>query len=188
MNPSWRRNERRSQSFPLRFDQSPGSRGPPFRRRARPLCRRRHARRHAARRDPAVAPSRRAHRVDRRLGGAWGRVRERWAAGPRLVSLRVTRGRISTVRIETFGVVASWDPWRDMLDVWASIQMPKYPDQIARALRIPANSVRVHQDVDVGGSYGVKRGIKQTVLVSHLARRLGAPEPLIGDRLEDMHR
>ncbi len=45
------------------------------------------------------------------------------------------------------------------------------PDQIARALRIPANNVRVHQDVDVGGSYGVKRGIKQTVLVAHLARR-----------------
>ena len=73
-----------------------------------------------------------------------------------------------------------------MLDVWASIQMPKYPDQIARALRIPANNVRVHQDVDVGGSYGVKRGIKQTVLVAHLARRLGRPVRLIEDRLENM--
>jgi 2-furoyl-CoA dehydrogenase large subunit len=71
-------------------------------------------------------------------------------------------------------------------DVWASIQMPKYPDQIARALRIPANGVRVHQDVDVGGSYGVKRGIKQTVLVAHLARRLGRPVRLIEDRLENM--
>ena len=73
-----------------------------------------------------------------------------------------------------------------MLDVWASIQMPKYPDQIARALRIPANGVRVHQDVDVGGSYGVKRGIKQTVLLAHLARRLGRPVRLIEDRLENM--
>ena len=73
-----------------------------------------------------------------------------------------------------------------MLDVWASIQMPKYPDQIARALRIPANGVRVHQDVDVGGSYGVKRGIKQTVLVAHLARRARRPVRLIEDRLENM--
>jgi 2-furoyl-CoA dehydrogenase large subunit len=64
--------------------------------------------------------------------------------------------------------------------------MPKYPDQIARALRIPANGVRVHQDVDVGGSYGVKRGIKQTVLVAHLARRLGRPVRLIEDRLDNM--
>ena len=38
-------------------------------------------------------------------------------------------------------------------------------EQIARALRLPANAVRVHYDVDVGGSYGVKRGIKHTVLV-----------------------
>jgi 2-furoyl-CoA dehydrogenase large subunit len=53
-------------------------------------------------------------------------------------------------------------------------------------LRIPANNVRVHQDVDVGGSYGVKRGIKQTVLVAHLARRLGRPVRLIEDRLDNM--
>ncbi|MDB5565247.1 MAG: aldehyde oxidase, partial [Tardiphaga sp.] len=116
----------------------------------------------------------------------WGEVDKHFAESPRHLSFRVTWGRNSTVPIETFGVAASWDPWRDMLDVWASIQMPKYPDQIARALRIPANNVRVHQDVDVGGSYGVKRGIKQTVLVAHLARRLGRPVRFIEDRLENM--
>src|ERR1700750_1700156 len=64
--------------------------------------------------------------------------------------------------------------------------MPKYPDQIASTLRIPANGVRVHQHVDVGGSYGGKGGIKQTGLVSHLARRLGRPVRLIEDRLDNM--
>src|SRR3954447_15124399 len=116
----------------------------------------------------------------------WGEVDRHFAESPRHLSFRVTWGRNSTVPIETFGVAASWDPWREMLDVWASIQMPKYPDQIARALRIPANNVRVHHDVDVGGSYGVKRGIKQTVLVAHLARRLGRPGRFIEDRLENM--
>jgi 3-oxo-Delta1-steroid hydratase/dehydrogenase large subunit len=116
----------------------------------------------------------------------WGEVDKHFAESPRHLSFRVVWGRNSTVPIETFGVVAKWDPWREMLDVWASIQMPKYPDQIARALRIPANNVRVHQDVDVGGSYGVKRGIKHTVLVSHLARILGRPVRLIEDRLENM--
>lgn len=116
----------------------------------------------------------------------WGEVEKDFAESSRHLSFRVVWGRNSTVPIETFGVVASWDPWREMLDVWASIQMPKYPDQIARALRIPANNVRVHQDVDVGGSYGVKRGIKHTVLVSHLSRRLGRPVRLIEDRLENM--
>ncbi|MBS0530169.1 MAG: xanthine dehydrogenase family protein molybdopterin-binding subunit, partial [Proteobacteria bacterium] len=116
----------------------------------------------------------------------WGEVDKHFAESPRHLSFRVTWGRNSTVPIETFGVVAKWDPWREILDVWASIQMPKYSDQIARALRIPLNNVRVHQDVDVGGSYGVKRGIKQTVIVSHLARRLGRPVRLIEDRLDNM--
>jgi len=103
----------------------------------------------------------------------WGEVEKDFAASPRHLSLRVKWGRSSTVPIETFGVVANWDPWRDVLDVYASIQMPKYPDQIAMALRLPASAVRVHYDVDVGGSYGVKRGIKHSVLVSYLTRRLG---------------
>src|SRR5207244_9292352 len=73
-----------------------------------------------------------------------------------------------------------------MLSAWASIQMPKYPDQIARAMRLPLNAVRVHYDVDVGGSYGVKRGIKHAVLVGYLSRWLGFPVRLIEDRLENM--
>jgi len=116
----------------------------------------------------------------------WGEVDKDFAASPRKLKLRVKWGRSSTVPIETFGVIARWDPWRDILDVWASIQMPRYSDQIALALKIPATSVRVHYDVDVGGSYGVKRGIKHSVLVGYLARRLGAPVRLIEDRLENM--
>jgi len=38
----------------------------------------------------------------------------------------------------------------------------------------------------VGGSYGVKRGIKHTVLCGYLTRRLGFPVRLIEDRLENM--
>ena len=116
----------------------------------------------------------------------WGEVDKDFAASPRTLSLRVKWGRSATVPIETFGVVAQWDPWREILDVWASIQMPKYPEQIAGALKLPASSVRVHYDVDVGGSYGVKRGIKHTILACYLARRLGFPIRLIEDRLENM--
>ncbi len=73
-----------------------------------------------------------------------------------------------------------------LLDVWASIQMPKYPDQLAKALKLPGNAVRVHFDVDVGGSYGVKRGIKHTILVGYLAMKLGMPVRFLEDRLENM--
>jgi 2-furoyl-CoA dehydrogenase large subunit len=116
----------------------------------------------------------------------WGDVDNNFAASPHRLKHRLTWGRSSTVPVETFGVTARWDPWREILDVWASIQMPKYPDQIAGALKLPMSSVRVHYDVDVGGSYGVKRGIKHTVLVGYLARRLGVPVRLIEDRLENM--
>ncbi|HUI98372.1 MAG TPA: xanthine dehydrogenase family protein molybdopterin-binding subunit [Xanthobacteraceae bacterium] len=116
----------------------------------------------------------------------WGEVDKDFADSPHHLSLQVKWGRSATVPIETFAVVATFDPWREMLDVYASIQMPKYPDQIAAALKLPVSGVRVHHDVDVGGSYGVKRGIKHTVLVGYLTRRLGFPVRMIEDRMENM--
>jgi 2-furoyl-CoA dehydrogenase large subunit len=116
----------------------------------------------------------------------WGPVDAAFARAEHRLSLRVKWSRSSTLPIETFGVTARWDPGQEILDVWASVQMPKYPDQIARALRLPGNAVRVHYDVDVGGSYGVKRGLKHASLVAYLARRLGAPVRFIEDRLENM--
>ena len=116
----------------------------------------------------------------------WGEVEQDFADSPHRLSLRVTWGRSSTVPVETFAVTASWDPWREVLDVFASVQMPRFPDQVALALKLPGSAVRVYNDVDVGGSYGVKRGIKHAVLVGYLSRRLGFPVRLIEDRLENM--
>jgi len=45
----------------------------------------------------------------------------------------------------------------------------------------------VHFDVDVGGSYGVKRGIKHAVLAGYLARATACAVKLIEDRAENMH-
>ena len=134
---------------------------------------------------PLVHPAHGSNVLYRRTF-TWGPVAEDFANAKHQVSLRVRWHRNATVPIETFAVLASWDAGREILDVWASIQMPKYPDQLARALRLPGNMVRVHYDVDVGGSYGVKRGIKHTVLVAYLARKTGFPVRLIEDRLENM--
>ena len=116
----------------------------------------------------------------------WGPVEEDFRTAAHDLSFRVRWGRNSTVPIETFGVVARWDPGIELLDVWASIQMPKFTEQMAAALRIPLNQIRAHYDVDVGGSYGVKRGIKHSVVAGYLARRFGYPVRLIEDRLENM--
>jgi len=116
----------------------------------------------------------------------WGPVEDAFARAEHQLAFRAVWSRSATVPIETFAVVAQWNPATEILDVWASIQMPKYPDQTAKALRLPGNAVRVHYDVDVGGSYGVKRGLKHTVLVGYLAKRLDMPVRLIEDRLENM--
>src|SRR5882762_10398862 len=116
----------------------------------------------------------------------WGPVEEAFANAGHKIAFRSVWGRSATVPIETFGVAAQWDAGTGILDIWASIQMPKFPDQTARALRLPGNAVRVHYDVDVGGSYGVKRGLKHTVLVGYLAKKLGVPVRLIEDRLENL--
>ena len=116
----------------------------------------------------------------------WGEVEKDFAGSAHRLSLRLKWGRSSTVPIETFAVLASWDAWREILDVYASVQMPRFPEQVALALKLPGSSVRVHNDVDVGGSYGVKRGIKHAVLAGYLSRRLGFPIRLVEDRLENM--
>ncbi|GAA4495162.1 molybdopterin-dependent oxidoreductase [Actinoallomurus oryzae] len=131
---------------------------------------------------PAHGTNVMAHREFR-----WGEVDAAFEQAAGTSRVRCRWNRNSTVPIETFGVVASWDRTRDLLDVWASIQMPQFPDQLAHALRIPTNQVRVHFDVDVGGSYGVKRGIKHGVLTGYLSRMLGVPVKLIEDRTENMH-
>ncbi|MDP3085827.1 MAG: xanthine dehydrogenase family protein molybdopterin-binding subunit [Rubrivivax sp.] len=116
----------------------------------------------------------------------WGPVDDDFARCAHQIDYRVRWARSATVPIETFAVACQWDDATGVLDVWASIQMPKYPDLLARALRLPGNAVRVHFDVDVGGSYGVKRGIKHSILVGYLARKLGRPVRLVEDRLENM--
>ena len=116
----------------------------------------------------------------------WGPVEEAFANAEHKIAFRAVWGRSATVPIETFGVAAQWDAGTGILDIWASIQMPKFPDQVARALRFPGNAVRVHHDVDVGGSYGVKRGLKHAVLVGYLSKTLGVPVRFIEDRLENL--
>lgn len=117
----------------------------------------------------------------------WGEVAHNRSEAAGSSKIRVRWNRNSTVPLETFGVVSSWHPEDEVMDVWASIQMPQFPDQLAAALRLSGNQVRVHFDVDVGGSFGVKRGIKHAVMTSYLSKKLRRPVKFIEDRAENMH-
>ena len=107
-------------------------------------------------------------------------------SAPHKLAYRVKWGRSATVPIETFGVVASWDPWREMLDVWASIQMPKY--------RRPDRARPAHADESGARAPGrrCRRQLRrQARHQAHRARRLPVaqarrPVKLIEDRLENM--
>ncbi len=134
---------------------------------------------------PQVHPRHGSNVIFRRVFN-WGEVAAHFDAAPHALTYRVHWARSSTVPIETFAVNCWWNDATGILDVWASIQMPKYPDQLAKALRIPGNAVRVHYDVDVGGSYGLKRGLKHSVLVGYLSKKLGRPVRFVEDRLENM--
>ncbi len=144
--------------------------------------------------DPEAAMAADAPQVHPAHGGnviwhrkfTWGDVDQHFDASAHQLRYRVRWARSSTVPIETFIATCSWNDATQILDVWASIQMPKYPDLLAKCLRLPGNGVRVHYDVDVGGSYGVKRGLKHTILVGYLARKLGRPVRFLEDRLENM--
>ncbi len=94
--------------------------------------------------------------------------------------------RHSGVPMETFGCVASWDDVSGMVDIWASQQNPQITEQVARTMRVYTNRVRVHMDVDIGGSYGNKRGRKQIFLTAVASRMVGKPVKFIEDRLENM--
>ena len=68
----------------------------------------------------------------------WGPVEKEFAEAEHHLDLRAIWNRSATVPIETFAVVAQWNPGTEILDIWASIQMPKYPEQVAKALPCPA--------------------------------------------------
>ncbi len=95
--------------------------------------------------------------------------------------------RYSAVPMETRGVVAHWDPYRDQLDVWLSSQNPHEARLVfGRVTGLPESRIRVMIG-DVGGGFGLKnftgREEQVIVLASH---RLGRPIKWIEDRRENL--
>ena len=116
----------------------------------------------------------------------FGEVEEAFRGAAHVFEGRYRWNRHSGVPLETFGCVASWDELVGGVDIWASQQNPQITEQVARTMRIPSNKARIHMDVDIGGSYGNKRGRKQIFLTAVASRIVGRPVKFIEDRLENM--
>jgi carbon-monoxide dehydrogenase large subunit len=109
------------------------------------------------------------------------------ANAPNVITETFTQHRYATVPMETRGVLASWDRFRDELVVWISTQGPHgVRHLLARALGIDDSQVRVMMP-DGGGAFGLKMNPRAEELACALASRmLGQPVKWIQDRRENL--
>ncbi|MFI5020282.1 MAG: molybdopterin cofactor-binding domain-containing protein [Alphaproteobacteria bacterium] len=111
-----------------------------------------------------------------------------FAAAPHRLAIEVNYPRNACTPIETYGVIAEYDPGLDAYDVTANFQGPfSIHAVIARALKVPGNRLRLRTPPDSGGSFGIKQGIfPYIVLIALAARVAGRPVKWIEDRLEHL--
>ena len=118
----------------------------------------------------------------------YGDPKRAFAAAAHRVRVEVCYPRNSCTPIETYGVVAEYDPAEDAYDVLANFQGPfSLHPVMARALKVPGNRLRLRTPPDSGGSFGVKQAVFPCiVLIAAAARIAGRPVKWIEDRLEHL--
>jgi len=118
----------------------------------------------------------------------YGDPKRAFAAAAHRVRVEVCYPRNSCTPIETYGVVAEYDPAEDAYDVLANFQGPfSLHPVMARALKVPGNRLRLRTPPDSGGSFGVKQAVfPYIVLIAAAARIAGRPVKWIEDRLEHL--
>jgi len=111
-----------------------------------------------------------------------------FASAAHRVSVTAHYPRNACTPIETYGVLAEYDPDHDSYDVLANFQGPfSIHAVIARALRVPGNRLRLRTPAESGGSFGVKQGVfPYIVLIAAAARIAGHPVKWVEDRLEHL--
>jgi 2-furoyl-CoA dehydrogenase large subunit len=118
----------------------------------------------------------------------YGDPERAFADAPRRVSVTIRYPRNSCTPIETYGLVAEYDPDEDAYDVLANFMGPfSLHAVMARALKVPGNRFRLRTPPDSGGSFGIKQGVfSYIVLIAVAARAARRPVKWIEDRLEHL--
>ena len=118
----------------------------------------------------------------------YGEPEQAFANAPHRFSIDIRYPRNSCTPIETYGVIAEYEPGEDTYDVLANFQGPfSIHAVLSRALKVPGNRLRLRTPPDSGGSFGVKQGVfPYIVLVAAAARAAGRPVKWIEDRLEHL--
>ena len=109
-------------------------------------------------------------------------------AAPRCIAVKVRYPRNSCTPMETYGVLAEYDPHGTGYDIQANFQGPfSIHPVIARALKVPGSKLRLRTPPNSGGSFGVKQGVfPYIVLMAACARIAARPVKWIEDRLEHL--
>jgi 2-furoyl-CoA dehydrogenase large subunit len=111
-----------------------------------------------------------------------------FAEADRHVSIKVRFPRSSCMPIECYVVLAQFDSATTAFDITANFQGPYALHSVmCRALKVPANRLRLRTPPDSGGSFGIKQGVFPYVVMMGLAaRKVGAPVKWVEDRLEHL--
>src|SRR6266567_3029496 len=118
----------------------------------------------------------------------YGDPERAFADAAHTVSVTIRYPRNSCTPIETYGLIAEYDPGEDAYDILSGFMGPfSLHAVMARALKVSGNRLRLRTPPDSGGSFGVKQGVfPYIVLMGVAARFTGRPVKWIEDRLEHL--
>ena len=90
--------------------------------------------------------------------------------------------------METYGVIAQFEPHPDRYTIWSNFQGPFVLQPLmAGALNVPGNRLRIVTPPNSGGSFGIKQAVyAYMVLMAAVSRLVGAPVKWTEDRLEHL--
>ncbi|HLI25501.1 MAG TPA: xanthine dehydrogenase family protein molybdopterin-binding subunit [Chloroflexota bacterium] len=116
-----------------------------------------------------------------------GEPERMFAQAAHVVRLTLRFPRLAPVPMEPRAILAQYDKYTGELTAWVTTQSPTGTrDQLALALDLPQNRVRVIAP-DVGGGFGARTpSYPEFIVAAHLARRLGRPCRAVNTRSEDV--
>src|SRR5438552_3670878 len=121
------------------------------------------------------------------LRAGYGEVDAAFGTAHAVVTLDLIIGRHSGVPMETRGVLARYDPSRDVLELYGATKVPhRNRDALARMFGRSTTAV-VLKEGNTGGGFGVRGELySEDFLVCLAAMRLGRPVKWIEDRHEHL--
>jgi 2-furoyl-CoA dehydrogenase large subunit len=111
-----------------------------------------------------------------------------FAEAPIVIRERFRYPKYSSTPIETYGVIARWDPLDAAYTLWSNFMGPFIMHPLtARVLGVAENKLRFIVPPDIGGSFGIKSSMYPYMALIALAARLtGVPVKWIEDRREHL--